>query len=215
MLQHTPTIRQKYEEIQRKLFYMIPEKWDKLYLYASIIDRFGNLQTGELFFYYIPKGIIKRNPINVYEIPAKFNIDETEYMKLVNSLYDSIKELREGFKESNQRLWSNLTLSIENIRFRINFNYDNLQNNSYTSYERHIIWRAKYLGIEPTDKKDKEILKRYFSEDRKAEQNEEYTAGIYIKDIQNIVDFNTERNNINYITTKENRNNTNQILFKR
>ena len=219
MLRHTQKIREKYEEIQRKLFYMIPEKWDNLYLYASVIDRFGNLQTGELFFYYIPKGIIRRNPVNVYEIPAKFNIDEDEYMELVNNLYDTIKELREEFHKTDQNLWSNITISIENVRFKIDFNYDNLQTSSYTSYERHIIWRAKYLGIEPSNKKEKEILKRYFSENRIAEQNEEYTAGIYIKNIKNIVDFDTEEDyeeiqNVNYIATKDNKNSKNQILFK-
>ena len=76
MLKNTKSIRKRYEEIQRKIFYMIPEKWDEVYLYASVIERLGTLETGELFFYYIPKGIIKRKPINVYEIPGKFNINE-------------------------------------------------------------------------------------------------------------------------------------------
>ncbi len=30
--------KQIYAEIQRKLFYIIPEKWESVYLYASIID---------------------------------------------------------------------------------------------------------------------------------------------------------------------------------
>ena len=62
---------------------------------ASVIGEIGTEQTGELFFYYIPKGIIKRKPINVYEVPSKFNIEEEEYLRLVGILYDTIKELRE------------------------------------------------------------------------------------------------------------------------
>lgn len=27
-----------YSEIQKKLFYIIPEKWESIYLYASVID---------------------------------------------------------------------------------------------------------------------------------------------------------------------------------
>ena len=77
---------------------MIPEKWDKIYLYASIIDQINNLQTGELYFYYYPKGILKKNPVNVYEIPYKFNLEEEMYLKLVEKLYNSIKELRKLFK---------------------------------------------------------------------------------------------------------------------
>ena len=54
----------------------------------------GEKEAGELFFYYVPKGILKKKPVNVYEIPSKFNIDETEYLKLVDALYSKIKELR-------------------------------------------------------------------------------------------------------------------------
>ena len=74
MLNHTKKIKEIYEDIQKKLFYMIPEKWESLYLYSSVIDLGNNEKTGELFFYYIPKGIFRKNPVNVYEIPTKFNI---------------------------------------------------------------------------------------------------------------------------------------------
>jgi len=39
MLNHTKKIKGIYEIIQRKLFYMIPEKWEKLYLYSSILEK--------------------------------------------------------------------------------------------------------------------------------------------------------------------------------
>ena len=118
MLKNTKSIRKKYEEIQRKLFYMIPEKWEEVYLYASIIERLGSLQTGELFFYYVPRGLIKRKPVNVYEIPNKFNIPEEEYLKLVEILYKNIKDLRDDFKKSKQKVWSNLTITIKKSKFR-------------------------------------------------------------------------------------------------
>ena len=92
---------------------MIPEKWDKIYLYASIIDQINNLQTGELYFYYYPKGILKKNPVNVYEIPYKFNLEEEMYLKLVEKLYNSIKELRKLLKKDGEEIWTNLTIKIE------------------------------------------------------------------------------------------------------
>ena len=88
MLKHTKKIKEMYEDIQRHIYYMIPEKWDKMMLYASVSDLIDKNKTGELFFYYIPKGIFKKNPINVYEIPQRFNLDEKEYIRLVNLLYD-------------------------------------------------------------------------------------------------------------------------------
>ena len=84
MLNHTKKIKEMYEDIQRRIFYMIPEKWDKMYLYASVTDLIDKHKTGELFFYYIPKGIFKKNPVNVYEIPQKFNLDEKEYLKYLD-----------------------------------------------------------------------------------------------------------------------------------
>ena len=120
MLEHTQKIEELYEDIQKRLFYMIPEKWDKLYLYASVMESLGKVETGELFFYYIPKGLLKKNPVNVYEIPSKFNLDEKEYLKLVELLYKKIKELRKEFKKikQNDKLWSNLTISIKNMKFK-------------------------------------------------------------------------------------------------
>ena len=87
MLNNTKQIKDIYEEIQRKIFYVVPGKWDELYLYASIIDRLGNVQTGEMYFYFMPKGILRRKFVNVYEVPSKYDIEEDEYMQAVESLY--------------------------------------------------------------------------------------------------------------------------------
>ena len=95
MLNNSNKIKEIYAEIQRKIFYVVPGKWDELYLYASVIDRIGSIQTGEMYFYFMPKGILKRKFINVYEVPSKYDIEEDEYMKVVESLYNEIKLLRE------------------------------------------------------------------------------------------------------------------------
>lgn len=144
----TSNIRNRYEKIQKQLYYMIPEKWDRVYLYASVVDHFNGLQTGEMFFYYFPKSILKKNPINVYEIPNKFNIDEQAYLKLAEKLYNEIKDLRKELIKMGENPWSNLTISIENFKFNIEYSYEDLVNSKYTSYDRHLIWRYKYLDIQ-------------------------------------------------------------------
>lgn len=219
MLRHTKKIKDKYEEIQKKLFYMIPEKWEKVYLYASVIDQFAKVQTGELFFYYIPKGILKKNPVNVYEIPSKFNIEESDYLNLVEMLYNTIKELREEFRATEQEVWSNITISIENNKFKVEFNYDKLQGSEYTSYERHIIWRYKFLRLELSllNKEERNIVKRYLEDTKYIEPEvETYEEGIYINDIKNIIDFDTESyetiQNVEYVSSKNNKLSKNQIL---
>ncbi len=196
MLNHTKKVKEIYEDIQRKLFYMIPEKWEKLYLYSSVLDepdREG--KTGELFFYYIPKGIFKKKPVNVYEIPTKFNLDENQYLRLVQILYGKIKDLRQEFQKSEtQDIWTNLTMSIQSLRFKVEYDYTDLNHSDFSSYERHVIWRYENLGIgeEQISKEDKDILKRYHLGARTLARKEHYDSGIYIRDIENVIAYSNE-----------------------
>lgn len=210
MLKHTKKIKEMYEDIQRCIFYMIPEKWEKMYLYASVSDLIDRRKTGELFFYYIPKGIFKKNPVNVYEIPQKFNLDEKEYLKLVNILYEKIVDLREEFKKLEvTSTWSNLTMKIEGIKFKVEYDYEDLTKSKFSSYERHIIWRYKNLGIreEQLSKEEHKIIERYLLGEKVVKRRERYEAGIYIKNIKNIVDYDTENydseQNIEYVATRD------------
>ena len=114
-----PKIKRTYIEIQRQLFYMIPEKWSKVYLYSSIVERPHNIQTGELYFYYVPSGILKKNPINVYEIPNRFSIDDSQYLKLVDKLYLELKRLREACEEFGEARWKSIVISIADFKKEI------------------------------------------------------------------------------------------------
>lgn len=191
----TPKIKKIYAEIQKKLFYLIPEKWDKIFLYASIIDQMNNMQTGEMFFYYYPKGVIKRKPINVYEIPAKFSIEEDTYLKLVDELYRQIKLLRKMLVKLGERTWSNVTISIENFKFGVEFNYDNLIDSKYTSYQRHLIWRYEYLNtpLNSYSKEERKTILEYLEEKEYiVKDNETYYESIYQKPVRNIIEYEKE-----------------------
>ncbi len=182
MLDNSKTIKEIYDEIQRKIFLVIPEKWDEIYLYASIIDRLGNVQTGEMYFYFMPKGILKRRFINVYEVPSKYDIEEDEYLKAVEDLYDEIKLLRDESINAGRKTWSNITISIKNGRFKIEYNYDNLIGGKDAYYEHHIYWRQKYLHIEPQGKKEKQAIEAYLASRTKSpKKDEQYDEGIYSK----------------------------------
>lgn len=216
MLKQTRETKEIYESIQRKIYYMIPDKWEKLYLYASVIETEKNKTKGELFFYYIPKGILKKNPVNVYEIPSKFNLNEKEYLELVEILYNEIKKLREIYKKIELgETWSNITISIENSNFKIEYKYDDLEHSEYSSFDRHIIWRYQYLniGIEQLNKEEKDILKRYITGPKTIVREEIYETGIYIQDIKKIIDFDTTNEEKTYV--KEENNEKNNISEKR
>ena len=182
-----------FSELQKKLFYIIPEKWQSIYLYASIIDIENRKTTGEMFFYYIPKGIIKKKPINGYEIPTLFNIDEEEFSKLITNLYNTLKKLRNLSIKVKKRRWSNINISIENNLFRVEYGFEDLKNSSYDSYERHVIWRYTNFeqDIESLGKKDKKIVNKYLEDMKyhKPIKKEYYTENIYDIPLKNIVDF--------------------------
>ena len=155
-----PRIQRIYREIQKKLFYMIPEKWSKVYLYSSIVERQNHLETGELYFYYIPKGVLRKNPVNVYEIPTKFSIDEEQYLKLVDSLHAQIKKLQQVCIELGEEKWNSIIISIADFKFNVIYNYENL---GFSSYEKHLIFRYKYLeySLDSFNKNERDIINQY------------------------------------------------------
>ena len=117
MLRTTKNMKEKYESIQNYMFTLIPEKWEEIYLYASVYKEEENSGSGEMFFYYLPKGILKKKYINVYEVPRRFNINEEQYLKIVEELFRCIKSLRQDFIDTEQKVWTNLSISIANLKF--------------------------------------------------------------------------------------------------
>ena len=201
MLQNSE-IRKIYSELQKQLFYLIPEKWDRIYLYASVEEKMEGLETGELFFYYFPKGILKKNPVNVYEVPSKFSLNEEEYIKLVEKLYMEIKKIREVFKKYGQRLWNSVTIRIEGLKFEVEYNYENLSNLNYSNMDRHIIWKYNNLKLpqEAFSKNEQKIIKKYTNETIYFSPDiETYTESIYKNPVKKIVAYNREKTEPLYI----------------
>lgn len=182
-----------YSEIQKKLFYIIPEKWESIYLYTSIIDVQGGKPRGELFFYYFPKGIIKKKPVNCYEIPTLFDIDEEEYSELITELYKIMQALRIAYSKRKGRTWSNVNITIENFQFKVEYGFEDLANSVYNSYERHVIWRYKYLktDLDLFSKKDKKIIESYLQDVHLHGElkRDLYIEGVYKVAVKNIVDY--------------------------
>ena len=180
MLRTTKNMKEKYESIQNYIFTLIPEKWEEIYLYASVYKRENNSQSGELFFYYLPKGILKRRFVNAYEVPKRFNINEEQYLKIVEELYVCIKSLRQDFIDSEQEIWTNLTISIANYKFKVEYKYEDLPKTEHEIFERNVIWKYKYLKIGGETREERKILEDYFSE-IKASNINIYETGLYIK----------------------------------
>ena len=188
MLRTTKNMKEKYESIQNYMFTLIPEKWEEIYLYASVYKKERNSQSGELFFYYLPKGILRRKFVNVYEVPKKFNINEEQYLRIVEELYTCIKSLRQDFIDTEQKIWTNITISISNFKFKVEYGYEKLPITEKEIFERNVIWKYKYLKIGGDSKEERRILDQYFAIIQPSNKNT-YETGLYVK---------TENNNIGF-----------------
>lgn len=190
------TIKSIYSDIREILFSMIPEKWESIYLYASVIEDKHHHENGEMFFFYYPQSIIKKNPVNVYEVPVKFNINEQDYLKVAMQLYGKIKELWKMCQQIDNILWTNITISIENVEFLAEYNLDDLVNSPYTADDRRLIWKYKYLNypIERMSKKERNVLERYLNEEEwGGHATTIYSETFYQKHIHNNIKYNEEQ----------------------
>ena len=163
------TLKKYIFGIQHQLSILIPEKWNSIYLYASVIKTINISETWEMYFYYYPSGLLKRKAINVYEIPNKFNLDEKKYLELVDNLCNTIKILYKEYKKTYDKTWSNIVISIKNSQFLIEYSDDNLIKSKYSSEARHILFKYKYLNmsLQNFNKNEIKIIQEYL-------ENEDY-----------------------------------------
>ena len=183
-------------QIQELIYYIIPEKWKNIELYVSMPD--SRIRKGELFFYYLPNSIFKRQYINCYEVPYMFNISEKEYSDIMSKLYNKFMILKEELNKNNRQveeIYVHITkekyvyeIATDNVRLRKE-NIENNMLNLFTSYENHIIWRYLNLGIFPDDRKEKEIIGRYLDTNIADLLNEEIEFDIIEENTKSIVDF--------------------------
>ena len=183
-------------KIQELIYYIIPEKWKNIELYISMPD--SRIRKGELFFYYLPNSIFKRQYINCYEVPYMFNISEKEYSDIMSKLYNKFMILKEELNKNNRQveeIYVHITkekyvyeIATDNVRLRKE-NIERNMLNLFSSYENHIIWRYLNLNILPDDKKEKNIITRYLNTVFPNLENEKISFDIIDENIKSIVDF--------------------------
>ncbi len=179
-----------YKEIQNILFFMIPEDWEKIVLYASVVNEDIPGRKGEMYFYYVPKNILERQPVNSYEIPNIFDIDEFEYLNLINNLYNKIIELKKKRRIYRNSEFTYICITIKDNIFKIEYFYNDIERSKYNSYQRHLIFRAKYLGLEPLKKEEKQIVEEYAQNLKYLRiKKEVYSFPIKINQMKNIIDY--------------------------
>ena len=183
-------------QIQELIYYIIPEKWKNIELYISMPDI--GIRKGEMFFYYLPNSIFKRQYINCYEVPYMFNISEKEYSDIMSKLYNKFMILKEELNKNNRNV-EEIYVHITKDKYVMEIATDDiiLKNNDirknmlmlYSSYENHIIWRYINLNILPDEKRDKEIIRKYLNSEYYTLEKELIEFEVINQNIKSIIDF--------------------------
>ena len=187
-------------QIQQLIYYIIPEKWKNIELYISMPDI--GIRKGEMFFYYLPNSIFKRQYINCYEVPYMFNISEKEYSDIMSKLYNKFMILKEELNKNNRNV-EEIYVHITKDKYVMEIATDDiiLKKNDirknmlmlYSSYENHIIWRYINLNILPDERRDKEIIRKYLNHDMHSEyytlEKELIEFEVINQNIKSIIDF--------------------------
>ena len=183
-------------QIQELIYYIIPEKWKNIELYISMPDM--GIRKGEIFFYYLPNSIFKRQYINCYEVPYMFNISEKEYSDIMSKLYNKFMILKEELNKNNRNV-EEIYVHITKDKYVMEIATDDiiLKKNDirknmlmlYSSYENHIIWRYINLNILPDEKRDKEIIRKYLNSEYYTLEKELIEFEVINQNIKSIIDF--------------------------
>jgi len=145
-----------YQKIADKIDDMIPVEWDKVYLYAEVLEN----DSTEVYFYFSELG--KDTYTYWYYIPQIYNINKDLFKQLRRELFKYFEELHKEYINNNPEVWTNLTLFLDsNGKFKIDFDYEDVLASGLFGTQRQAIWKYKYLGIYPSDEDAKKVVDEY------------------------------------------------------
>ncbi|ATO10086.1 MULTISPECIES: LXG family T7SS effector immunity protein YezG [Bacillus amyloliquefaciens group] len=143
----TEKMGELYQQIAEGINEIIPSEWEKVILYAEILD-----DSSEVFFYFNPPQS-EEDFIYSHNIPEHFQVSEDLYDDLLIKLQEAFEELRKEYKENNLHIWTNLTLNLDRTgQFSIDYNYEDVIGSELNGAQRKAVWVYKNLGLMPKKK---------------------------------------------------------------
>ncbi|WP_059050547.1 immunity protein YezG family protein [Paenibacillus senegalimassiliensis] len=139
---------------------MIPEERHTFYFYAQISETGG----GTYFFYNTPEN--EQNFKYSLEIPFNYYaLDKEQYKLKDRTLFKLSDKLRRIFINYEQEPWYSFTISLDRKgKFKIHYDYTNWFGTKYSFDDQLLIWEYKYLGNNPNNEEEKDVINRYLEE---------------------------------------------------
>jgi hypothetical protein len=140
-------------KINNKVNEMIPEQWDKIYIYGEVTEN-----SGLVSFYYFPKDSTEY--VFSAMLPHLFDISAIDYYNDEDELLQLIRKLHDDAVQTDD--WTSVTFIIDSDgKTILNYGHEDLSQS--TDYDRQIVWEYKYLGVGPRDEGDVKIIERYLN----------------------------------------------------
>ena len=144
-----------YQKIGNKLVGIIPDEWDKIYLYAEILP-------GSSIIYFYFESATKKELIYSHNIPEIYGVDERIYDRLHGEIREYFVELNKESRSTLDQPWTNLTMHLEQSgKFNIDYSYDEVV---YNPSQQRTIWKYEVLGLHPTDEFHQSYLDEYLQQ---------------------------------------------------
>ncbi|WP_054024971.1 immunity protein YezG family protein [Bacillus sp. FJAT-28004] len=144
-----------YQLIGNNLVGIIPDEWDKIYLYAEILP-----DSRIVYFYY--KSTKKNSLIHCHNIPDVYGVDSRIYDQLFIELEENFVNLNAESCKNSLQPWTNLTMFLDQSgKFNVDYNYDEIL---LSPNRQRTIWKYEVLGIYPTDEFQRETVDEYLKQ---------------------------------------------------
>lgn len=151
-------MNQMYPVIAEDILGMIPDgNWYEIYLYAEILDG-----SREVFFYF--NTYENEDFIYSHDIPAKYNVSEKNYDRLLLELQTKFHNLRQIFIDNDQELWTNLTLILKYPgKIKVNYDYEDVINSVISPTQRQMVFEYQHLGLLPQSEINRQFVRNYIN----------------------------------------------------
>ncbi|MCM2988292.1 antitoxin YezG family protein [Bacillus safensis] len=149
------SIEHFYKKIAESINEMIPCNWDKVWMYAEILD-----DSAEIIFYFNEQN--GETYVTGHEIPHKYNVRKSTYIHLLYELSKIFEELKKEYIKNSLGAWTTVTLQLDYTgKFSIEYGYDDVYSLSIDNVQRIAVWEYEMFGFLPGDEEDKEVVLNY------------------------------------------------------
>ncbi|WP_111292593.1 immunity protein YezG family protein [Bacillus safensis] len=146
------SIEHYYKKITGIINELIPVKWDKVWMYAEIVD-----DSSEVVFYFCNSD--DGELIFGHKIPQKFNISKSVYKELLLNMLHSFEKLKEDYIKNGLGAWTTATLQLEKSgKLLIDYGHEDIYYLGLNGVQRRAVWKFETFGILPDEEEDKEAV---------------------------------------------------------